>query len=65
MLLLFQLVNRSPEKKVKPVPGSSEKPKVIIERLQGIIDSDGEYEDEMPVQPHRKVRHARWISEGR
>ncbi|KAK3735723.1 hypothetical protein RRG08_024519 [Elysia crispata] len=58
-------INRSPEKKVKPVPGSSEKPKVIIERLQGIIDSDGEYEDEMPVQPHRKppIEFRHWALE--
>ncbi|GFS21010.1 sequestosome-1 [Elysia marginata] len=30
------------------------KPRTIIERLQGIIDSDGEYENEMPVPPHSK-----------
>ncbi|RUS70647.1 hypothetical protein EGW08_021584 [Elysia chlorotica] len=47
-------MDRSSKKKAKTAPDASVRPKIIIERLQSIIDSDGEYENEMPVQPLQK-----------
>lgn len=43
-----------PPKKDKTIPKNIDKPRTIIERLQGIIDSDGEYENELPIPPHSK-----------